>query len=99
MSLSNPEKAISEQDLHDFYTAILPYLGGGSGQIKTATLAVGDTSVTFTQIPTTGDYIVDFYTSNGINYTAIDTSVTGQVTLTYKAQEVAVTVYCQIKEV
>lgn len=26
MSLSNPERAITEQDLHDFYTSLLPYL-------------------------------------------------------------------------
>lgn len=99
MSLSNPERAISEKDLQDFYNLILPYLGGGSGIIKSATLAVGATTVTFTEIPTEGNYIVDFFTSNGVNYTAIDTSVSGQVTLTYEEQEVAVTVYCQIKGV
>ena len=99
MSLSHPERAISEQDLQNFYALILPYLGGGSGIIKSATLAVGETSVTFTQIPTEGNFIVDFFTSNGINYSAIDTSIAGQVTLTFEVQEVAVIVYCQIKEV
>lgn len=74
--------------------------GGGGGEIvKSATLAIGETAVTFTQVPTTGDYLVDFFTSNGINYSAIDTSTAGQVTLTFEVQEVAVTVYCQIKEV
>ena len=63
------------------------------------TLAIGSTSVTFTNIPTTGNHLVDFFTSNGINYTEIDTSTAGQVTLTFDEQDVAVTVYCKISEV
>lgn len=66
--------------------------------VKTATLSAGSTTVTFTQLPTTGDYLIDFFTSTGINYTEIDTSVSGQVTLTYEEQEAAVTVSCEIKE-
>jgi hypothetical protein len=67
-------------------------------EVKTATLSAGSTTVTFTQLPTTGNYLIDFFTSTGINYTEIDTSVSGQVTLTYEEQEAAVTVSCEIKE-
>lgn len=63
------------------------------------TLAIGSTSVTFTNLPTTGNHLIDFFTSNGINYTEIDTSTAGQVTLTFDEQDVAVTVYCKISEV
>lgn len=66
--------------------------------VKTATLAAGSTSVTFTGIPTTGDYMIDFYTSTGINYTAINTATAGEITLTFDEQSAAVTIYCEIKE-
>ena len=66
---------------------------------KTATLAVGSTTVTFTGLPTTGNYIVSFYTSNGVNYTAINTATAGQAVLTFDKQSVAITVYCEIKGV
>lgn len=62
------------------------------------TLAVGATSVTFTGIPTTGNNLIDFFSSTGINYTAIDYSTPGEVTLTYEAQASAVIVTCEIKE-
>ena len=68
-------------------------------EVKSATLAVGSTSVTFTGLPTTGNHLIDFFNSLGINYTAIDTSTSGQATLTFEEQEVAVTVYCEIREV
>lgn len=67
--------------------------------VKTQTLSAGSTSVTFTQIPTSGDYMIDFFTSTGINYTGINTATAGQVTLTFEAQSGAVTVYCRIEEV
>lgn len=67
--------------------------------ILSQTLAIGSTSVTFTNLPTTGNHLIDFFTSNGINYTEIDNSTAGQVTLTFDEQEVAVTVYCKISEV
>ena len=63
------------------------------------TLTAGNTSVTFTGLPTTGDHVIDFYTSTGINYSAINPAVSGQVTLTFDAQSTDVTVYCEIKEV
>lgn len=67
--------------------------------ILTATLSAGSTSVTFTGLPTSGNNVVDFYTSTGINYTAINSATAGQVTLTYDAQGADVTVYAKIMEV
>lgn len=55
--------------------------------------------VTFTNIPTSGDYLIDFFTSTGINYMAIDTSVSGQVTITFPHPSQTFTVYCVITEV
>lgn len=68
-------------------------------EIKTQTLAAGSTTVTFTNMPTTGTHLVKFYNSAGINYSEIDNSTSGQVTLKFMAQEAAVTVYCEIREV
>lgn len=62
------------------------------------TLSAGSTSVTF-DVPTYGDYLIDFYTSTGINYQEIDTSTEGEVTLTFEEQESDVTVYCDTREV
>lgn len=67
--------------------------------VLSQTLSAGSTTVTFTNIPTTGNYIIEFATSAGINYTEIDLSTSGQVTLTFEEQSAAVTVYCDIKEV
>lgn len=63
------------------------------------TLTAGQTSITFDNIPTYGDYLVDFYTSNGSTYLDCDTSVAGQITLTFPAQAANITVYCKIEEV
>ena len=63
------------------------------------TLTAGQTQVTFDHLPTFGNWLMDFYASNGINYSEIDSSVPGQVTLTYDEQEENVTVYYEIKEV
>lgn len=88
-------------DVMSMISAVNTALGNKTNKptIKTATLAVGSTSVTFTQIPTSGNYIIDFETNAGINYTAIDLSTAGQITLTFEAQEAAVTVWCVIQEV
>lgn len=67
--------------------------------IKTATLAANATTVTFSSMPTTGNNIIRFYIEGGANYTAIDTSVAGQVTLTYEAENAARAVYCIIEVV
>ena len=59
-------------------------------------LAAGETTVTF-DVPIYGDYLIDFYTSTGISYN-IDTSISGQATLTFDEQETNITIYCDIKE-
>lgn len=69
------------------------------GEITSKTLVAGQTSVTFTNIPTQGDYVVDFFTSTGINYVGINTATAGEVTLTFKAQQSDVLVSCRISEV
>ena len=61
-------------------------------------LTAGQTTVTF-DVPVYGDYLIDFYTSTGISYININTSVSGQVTLTFEEQETNLTIYCEIKEV
>ena len=65
---------------------------------QTETLGIAATSVEF-DVPTSGNYIIDFYCSDGANYTAIDTTVSGKATLTYEAVAYARTVVCVIKEV
>ena len=68
------------------------------GSVSSATLAANATSVSFT-VPTTGNHLIDFYCEGGANYTAIDTSVAGTVTLTYDAALTSRTVSMMIKEV
>lgn len=68
------------------------------GSAVSATLAANATTVSFT-VPTTGDHLIDFYCEGGANYTAIDTSVAGTVTLTYEAALTSRTVTMIIKEV
>lgn len=77
-------------------TAIEALTPGGGVTHKT--LAALATSVEF-DVPTTGNNIIDFYIDDGANYTAIDTSVAGKVTLTYDADASAREVYCKIEEV
>jgi len=78
---------------------VQPSGGGSSATIMVQTLMAGGVSVTFTDIPTSGNYLIDFYTSTGINYTDMDISTPGQVTLTFNQQQNDVVVYCEIKEV
>ena len=67
--------------------------------VTSQTLIAGNTSVTFSGIPTSGNFLIDFYTSTGIDYTNLDLSVSGSATLTYPVQAGDVTVFCEIKEV
>lgn len=68
--------------------------------VKTATLAAGSTSVTFTGVPTTGSNLIEVYTSKaGLDYTAVDDTTAGELTYTFDAQSGAVTVILTIKEV
>lgn len=78
-------------------TAAIEALTPGGG-VTSKTLAALATSVEF-DVPTTGNNMIDFFIDGGANYTAIDTSVAGKVTLTYDADASARTVYCKIEEV
>lgn len=69
--------------------------GGG---VTSETLAALATSVEF-DVPTTGNNMISFFIDGGANYTAIDTSVAGKVTLTYEADANPRNVYCKIEEV
>lgn len=64
--------------------------------VTSKTLASGATTISFT-VPTTGNYLVDFYTSTGVAYKAINTTVAGTVTLTFDAQSSSITVYCKVE--
>lgn len=68
------------------------------GSVSSQTLAANATSVSFT-VPTSGNHLIDFYCEGGANYTAIDTSAAGTVTLTYEASLSARVVSMMIKEV
>lgn len=68
------------------------------GTVTSQTLAANVTSVSFS-VPTSGDHLIDFWASDGSNYTAIDTSVSGTATLIYVAVSSARTIYCRISEV
>lgn len=68
------------------------------GSVTSQTLAADATSVSFV-VPTSGDHLIDFWSSDGSNYTVIDTSVSGTATLTYDAVSSARTIYCKISEV
>ncbi len=81
------------------FAALIPLYFQKKSTVKTATLASGSTTVTFTQLPTSGNYLIDFYASNGSNYKAIDISTPGTAVLTYDVPSSAVTVYCEIKGV
>lgn len=65
------------------------------GAVTVKTLAANATTISFT-VPTTGNNLIDFWCSDGSNYTEIDTSVSGTVTLTIEASASARSVSCRI---
>lgn len=67
--------------------------------VKSATLAAGSTTVTFSSLPTSGNYMIDFFTSNGVPFKGLNVATAGKAILTFDAQSVAITVYCRIEEV
>lgn len=81
-----------------FADDVVTQLESRIGTVTTQTLAAQATSVSFT-VPTTGNHLIEFWSSDGSNYTAIDTSVSGTATLTYDATENARTISCRISEV
>lgn len=81
-----------------FADDVVTQLESRIGTVTTQTLAAQATSVSFT-VPTTGNHLIEFWSSDGSNYTSIDTSVSGTATLTYDATENARTISCRISEV
>lgn len=73
-------------------------LEGKIGEVTVKTLAANATSISFT-VPTTGNNLIEFFISDGSNYTEIDTSVSGTVTLTFEASASARNVSCRIAAV
>lgn len=68
------------------------------GTVTVKTLTANATSISFT-VPTSGNNLIDFWCSDGSNYTEIDTSVSGTVTLTFEASASARSVSCRIAAV
>lgn len=68
------------------------------GEVTVKTFAANATTISFT-VPTTGNNLIDFWCSDGSNYTEIDTSVSGTVTLTFEASTSARSVSCRIAAV
>lgn len=65
--------------------------------VLSQSLLAGDTSVTFTGIPTTGVNKITICTSMaGLNYQSLDDSTEGELTITFTEQLVPVTVYVMI---
>ncbi len=70
--------------------------GGDLRTLIRRELKAGQTEIAF-EVPSTGDYSVDFYTSTGVNYSnvAINSNV---ITLTFPVQSNDIYVYCEISE-
>ena len=62
------------------------------------TLTAGQTTLTFDNLPTYGNYLISIYTSTGVVYSRINLSVAGQLTLTFSAQPTDIVVYCKLEE-
>lgn len=82
----------------DYTTALKNYFAKKS-TVTSQSLAANGTTVTFTGLPQSGNYLIDFYASDGSNYTAIDTSTAGTAVLIYEAVASARTIYCEVKGV
>lgn len=68
------------------------------GTVTTKTMAANATSIQF-DVPTSGDHLIDFFISDGSFYTAIDTSVSGKVTLTFDPISSSRSISCRITAV
>lgn len=67
-------------------------------KVLTQTLSAGSTSVTFTDAAITADCFIEIYTDKaGLNWTAIDDSITGTIIITYPAQSSPVSVKLVIR--
>lgn len=100
---STNEKTVISPDVMqsedmDEIVSPLPSVRSSRSTILKQVLETGETEITFNNIPTTGDYIVEFFNSLGVNYIFIEPA-TGSCTLTYQAQNTDMDVYCEIREV
>lgn len=73
--------------------------GGGETTYYAQTLQEGDTEITFSNLPITGNYVANIYTSNGADYIGLDSTEEGQVTLSYQVQNDDITVYLRLEEI
>ena len=84
---------VQEEDVAVFLR-LEPIPSGES--MRSQVLRAGQTSVTFTNIPLT-DNIIEIYTSmEGLDYTDIDDSVLGEITIYYEPQTEDATIYLSI---
>lgn len=100
---STNEKSVVKVDVMpsedmDEVISPLPSIRPPRSTIKKQVLTAGQTAITFNDIPTTGDYIVDFFNALGINYTSVS-QIAGSITLIYPSQQSDLAVYCEIREV
>lgn len=89
--------ATNAQDAIDELHAQNQTLSNKVGTVTSKTLAANATSVQF-DVPTSGDYVIDFFSSDGSNYTAIDLSVSGKATLSFDADASARTISCRVAQ-
>lgn len=92
---ANIEEADTITEQLDLINDAVEELSDSLGTVTTKTLAANATSISF-DVPTSGNNLIDFYISDGSWYTAIDTSVSGTVTLTFDAVASARTISCRI---
>lgn len=66
--------------------------------ILSQTLSAGNTTVTFNDVPTSGNYLISPFTKIGLDYDSISQSGS-TVTVTYPSQSSAITCYLKIESV
>ena len=100
ITLSFMQRFMGELD-----TAIRNYVAEKVGEKQnkptyyTQTLTAGTTSVTFTNLPTTGNKLAELFITGGLSYISIDDSTEGTLVVTYEAQQTDVTVYLKLEDV
>lgn len=101
ITYDNTESGLQASDTQDAIDEVVEKIDNVKDLVGTttvSTLAANATSISFT-VPTTGNNLIEFWCSDGSNYTAIDTSVSGTVTLTYEPSASARSVSCRIAAV
>lgn len=77
---------------------VTPFADNKFQEIQSKVLTAGSSTVSF-DVPTEGDYLIDFYTSNGAAYSDIDLNTPGIATLTFNTQSSNITVYCKADKI